>query len=528
MANRKLFRGATLSAKSASTVNRAGGRAYDLSAEEKLCQYAVTSTFNDVFYATGKEQLDEVKQLVDQVSPKTVAKAAIYGHEHGHLKDIPAYLLAVLAAKGELELFRKAFKRVVTSPKMLLNFVQIVRSGVTGRKSFGSAVKKVIQEWITSRRGNKLFLASVGYSNPSLADVVKMVHPKPLNLEQDHFFGYLLGKDYEFEFLPPLVKDFESFKEDQDNPLPDMDYRSLTNFGLTKDHWKQIASNMPWNTLRMNLNVLDRNGVFSDAKLTAKLAAKLSNEEEVKKWNAFPYQLLTTYQNVDNVPQKIKLALQDALETATSNVPELGDRVAVCVDVSGSMSSPITGNRGSVSSKTRAIDVAALIASSLARTNPETVIVSFGSNARIVPSFNPRDSVVTNAQKLVTEGNFVGHATNASAAMDVLLKSNKKFDFVVYVSDCQSWVDSRYNYGYFGRSGTSLMDKWLQLKKKNPKAKLAEINVQAYGNSQADCSDKSVMNIGGFSDAVFNVLNEFAHRSDNVSFAKVINEVVEL
>lgn len=524
MANRNLFKSAApVTAKLATTRNKAGGLAYNFSDAEKLCQYAVTSTFNDVFYASGKEQLDEVKALVNKVEPQLVAKAAVYGHENGRLKDIPAYLLAVLAAKGELELFDKVFDRVVTSPKMLLNFVQIVRSGVTGRKSFGSAVKKRIQNWITKRRGNKLFLASIGYSDPSLADVIKMVHPRPADSEQDHLFGYLLDKEYEFEFLPPLVQEFELFKQDQSNALPDMDYRALTNFKLSKDHWKQIASNMPWNTLRMNLNVLERNGVFNDKELTEKVAAKLSNKEEIKKWNAFPYQLLTTFQNVGSVPMKVQLALQDALETATNNVPKLGDSVAVCVDVSGSMSMPITGNRDSVASKTRAIDVAALIAASLARTNPETLVVSFGSTSRVVTNFNPRDSVVTNANKLALEGNIVGHATNASAAMDVLLKSHRKLDFVVFVGDSQSWVDSRYSYG-----ATPLMEKWALLKKRNKNAKLAEINVQAYGNSQADCSDKSVMNIGGFSDAVFDVLKEFAGRNDNVSFSKVVDKVVTL
>jgi 60 kDa SS-A/Ro ribonucleoprotein len=521
MANQTLFSTSPARrAKPANTKNKAGGRAYKLSDAETLAQYVVTSCFNDVYYASAREQLDKVKEVCGNVQPELIAKAAVYGHETGGMKDVPAFLLATLAANGEIDLLRKAFPRVIRNPKMLLNFVQIIRSGVTGRKSFGSAVKNLINDWITSRYGNKLFLASVGYSNPSLVDTIKMTHPRPKSEEQNALFGYLLGKDYNAEALPPLVKEFEAFKADNSNPLPDMDYRALTNCDLTKEHWKRIAENMPWNTLRMNLNVLQRNGVFEDSLITQRVASTLSDPNQVRQWNVFPYQLLTTFNNVSGVPNKVRLALQDAMEVATENVPVLGDRIAVCVDVSGSMGSAVTGNRGSVTSATRCIDVASLIASAIARTNPEADIISFGTNGRMVPNFNPRDSVMTNSHKLASEGNAVGHGTNASAAMQVVANQKKKYDFIIFVSDMQSWIDGGIRWGAPG-----LTQMWENYKRKNKGSKIAEINLQPYGDSQLNHSDPSVMNIGGFSDAVFDVLNEFAHRDDNVKFLDVIEKV---
>jgi 60 kDa SS-A/Ro ribonucleoprotein len=554
MANKSVFKtGAQTKARPTSHRNRAGGKAYKLEDAEALCQYVVTSTFSDVYYASAGEQLAEVQRICENVDPQLVAKAAVYGRERGKMKDVPAYLLAHLAAQGEIELLRKAFPRVINNPKMLLNFVQIIRSGVTGRRSFGSAVKKLIQNWITSRRGNQLFMGSIGKSDPSLTDVIKMVHPTPANTEQSALFAYLLGaevthtvpdmlvrkdrngkvvQEYAFEDLPPLVQEFEWFKYDNSMPLPDMDYRALTNCNLTPDHWKQIALNMPWNTLRMNLNVLERNGVFKDAAVTKKIVAKLSNEKEVEKWSVFPYQLMTSYLYADGVPSSVKNALQKAMEHATKNVPVLGDRVGIAVDVSGSMSSAVTGNRGAASSKVSCLQAAALIASSLARTNPDATVVSFGTNARVVPNYNAWDSVMTNAQKLSGESRYVGHGTNADSAMRVF-NATGKYDFIVFVSDCQSWVDSRHSmFGGYGRGyggsvagATPLMASWEVQKKGNRNAKLAEINVQPYGDSQADSTDKSILNVGGFSDAVFDVLAEFSDRKDNVSFADVVNRV---
>lgn len=521
MANAKLFSTKGKSVKKADTVNKAGGRAYNLTDAEALCQYVVTSTFNDVYYATGKEQLDEVKRICDNVDPRILAKAAVYGRQNAKMKDVPAYLLAVLAAKGELDLLKKVWDRVINNPKMLLNFTQIVRSGVTGRKSFGTSIKKEIQRWITKKTGDKLFLASVGYSNPSLVDVIKMVHPNPANDEQNALFGYLLGKNYQPDMLPELVRSFEAFKADNTNPLPDMDYRALTNFNLTPDHWKQIAFNMPWNTLRLNLNTLQRNGVFTDKKVVDYVAAKLSNVEEIRKWNAFPYQIYTSYVYGKDLPNKVRNALQDALDHAVDNVPVLPGNVAVCVDVSGSMSYPITGYQaGGVASVIRCVDVAGLIASSIARTNPDTTVISFASSARVVKDFNAKDSIATNTAKLVSESRVVGHGTSISEAMKVVSNTGP-YDFVVFVGDSQSWADSR-PYGY----GTSVATLWDSFKRKgNRKTKLAEIVLGPYATTQLPNSDKDIMNIGGFSDAVFDVLDNFARRDTNQRFLDVVESV---
>lgn len=66
------------------------------------------------------------------------------------------------------------------------NFVQILRSGVVGRKSLGSRPKRLVQGWLNSRTDAQLLRASVG-NDPSLADVLKMVRPKPETPERAAF-----------------------------------------------------------------------------------------------------------------------------------------------------------------------------------------------------------------------------------------------------------------------------------------------------------------------------------------------------
>ena len=68
---------------------------------------------------------------------------------------------------------------MIDSGKMLRNFVQILRSGAVGRKSsLGTRPKKLVQRWLLEATEKQLLNAAVGNA-PSLADVVKMVHPSP-------------------------------------------------------------------------------------------------------------------------------------------------------------------------------------------------------------------------------------------------------------------------------------------------------------------------------------------------------------
>ncbi|MEL6190066.1 MAG: hypothetical protein AAFU79_36030 [Myxococcota bacterium] len=140
--------------------NEAGGVAYARSAEAALAQLVVTGCFNDTFYASAETQLDEVLDLARRVEPRFLAQAAVYGRETARMKDAPALLAAVLATR-DVALLGEVFDRVVDDARMLRGWVQIVRSGVTGRRSLGSAPKRLAQDWLTARKPEQLFRQSM-------------------------------------------------------------------------------------------------------------------------------------------------------------------------------------------------------------------------------------------------------------------------------------------------------------------------------------------------------------------------------
>lgn len=546
MANKNLFqtqRGTIVP--QADTVNEAGGAAYKMSARAALAQYVCTGCLNGTFYTTAKTQLDTVRQLLTEVEPEFLGKLAVYAHEKSFMKDLPALLVTYLASdkgKGDakcggpttpeqerkLKVLRKMFHRVITNGKMLRNFVQMIRAAAFGRKSFGEIPRALIREWFEKKSPAGLFFQSIG-NDPSLADVIKIIKPKPNTPEKAAVLAYLLGaetvenedgkmlvrkfldkKDGQvkiaytqpYDNLPPIVKEYEAWKKDKSLPVPAINFRFLDNEKLSTAQWADIASKANWLTTLKNLNAYADHGVFGVDGMTDMIAARLSDADEIRKVKVFPYQIMMAFLATDTeakVPQKVRNAIQDAMEVAVSNVPTLG-KVKFFPDVSGSMKgAAITGDRGSATSKVRCIDVAALFAVCMLRSNQEAEVIPFDTRVH-EPNLNPRDSIMTNAATLAK---FGGGGTSCSLPLAAL--NNRKdwsADVLVYISDYESWVDNN------GSNGTALMQEWVKYKSHNKKAKLICIDLTPRANAQVKERD-DILQVGGFSDNVFNVIARF-------------------
>jgi 60 kDa SS-A/Ro ribonucleoprotein len=215
----------------------------------------------------------------------------------------------------------------------------------------------------------------------------------------------------------------------------------------------------------------------------------------------------------EGVPLTVQAALETALEASLANVPAFEGRVVVCPDVSGSMASPVTGYRKGASSKVRCIDVAALVAAAVLRRNREAVLLPF--ECAVVPlKLDPFARIAVNAAKLASIG---GGGTNVSAPLALLNAERAEADLVVIVSDNESWVDATRH------GATATMREWEVLKKRVPGAKLVCIDLQPYGTTQAK-GRKDILNVGGFSDAVFETLSLFARGEGERDWVAEVNE----
>jgi len=516
MANQTIF--ASQATKNKLISNQAGGRAFQLDHRQALAQLAATGTLNHTFYQNAQAQLEQVLALTQNIDATFIAKTAVYTRKNNHMKDMPVLLLAILS-QLEQNLFKAVFPLVIDNGKQLRNFVQIMRSGAIQRKSLGSLPKKMINQWLINANDNQLLSANIG-NQPSLADVLKMTHPKPKNANQDAFFAYILGKKYELEQLPTRVQALEKFRQGLTQDVPDLPMQLLTNLSLSAQQWAEIAKNGGWQMLRMNLNTFARHGVFEIEGMDNVIANKLQDQDMIRKSRVLPYQLMTTWAALDDaVPQIVRQALEQVMQAALENVPRLTGRVVVAVDVSGSMASPVTGYRKGATSKLRCVDVASLFACALKQVNPDIEIMPFDTQLHSLNIVeHESDASLFGRLKQVFSGSKTrsifevakqfaalgGGGTNCSIPLKRLNRDQTAVDLIIYFSDNESWADQLRT-----QHKTGMLYEWDILKQRCPHAKLVCVDLQPYTHTQAP-ERADTINIGGFSDEVFRLIDLFA------------------
>ncbi len=552
MANKSLFASMLGRLPQANAVNEAGGRAYKLDPKHALAQIAATGTFGNAFYSTAETQLDEVLKLIDEVDDNQyLAKLALYAREKAFMKDMPAALLVALSVR-DTELMHRVFDRVVDNGRVLRTVFQMIRSGQfknkAGKSRFGlsSSVQRAFQRWLNTASVGKLLSASIG-NDPSLRDILRMARPTPKDNARRAMFGWLTDKSIDKWApatevdLPVEVQALIAYRNSESEEAQALIAGGLDNvrWDLLADAakgpkvWAALARKMGPQALRMNLNTLLRHDVFnlerlsqSSSNMVEYVADRIADESEIRRSKQFPYQYFAAYLNADdNVPQKIKTALHKAAEIACGNVPELPGPVVIGLDTSGSMSSAVTGHRGhGATSKMRCIDVAAMFAAAILRRNPDSVVIPFDTSAYDA-KIDPNDSILSIAERLAKYG---GGGTDCSLPLVAANQrhAKRKFAGVVLVSDNESWIGT-------GRHGsTRVMTAWeafvanqRKLAGKEAAPKLINIDLQPYQTVQA-CERADIMNIGGFSDSVFNVISAFLADNNQRFVAEV--EAIEL
>ena len=560
MANKSLFASLTSRLPQATAVNEAGGRAYMLDPKHALAQVAATGTFGNSFYSTAETQLDEVLKLIDAVDDNEyLARLALYAREKAFMKDMPAALLVALSVR-DTELMHRVFDRVVDNGRVLRTVFQMIRSGQFKNKAgksrvgLSSSVQRAFQRWLNTASVGKLLSASIG-NDPSLRDILRMARPTPKDNARRAMFGWLTDKSIEKwapateADLPVEVQSLIAYRNSESEDAQALIAGGLDNvrWDLLADAakgpkvWAALARKMGPQALRMNLNTLLRHDVFNVERLSQSacnmvdyVADRIADESEIRRSKQFPYQYFAAYLNADdNVPQKIKTALHKAAEIACGNVPELPGPVVIGLDTSGSMSSAVTGHRGhGATSKMRCIDVAALFAAAILRRNPNSVVIPFDTSAYDA-KIDPNDSILSIAERLAKYG---GGGTDCSLPLVAANQKHakRKFAGVVLVSDNESWIGT-------GRHGsTGVMTAWeafIANQRKlatqhQPTAlaavsspKLINIDLQPYQTVQA-CERADILNIGGFSDSVFNVISAFLADNNQRFVAEV--EAIEL
>jgi hypothetical protein len=224
---------------------------------------------------------------------------------------------------------------------------------------------------------------------------------------------------------------------------------------------------------------------------------KLKDEKAVLKSKQFPFRFYSAYREVSSLSnvsreyqQKVLRALEIALFLSVKNLPKLDGRTAIIVDTSGSMHNSISKN-----SVVEYIDIATLMGSIARYVSDESLVVAFGTTAKVVPL--SRDSGILKNMETI-KNTDVGHATYVEEALKLLEKNDYVPDRILLFSDMQV-----YSEGYM----SSVVESVNRYLAKNKTTKFYSFDLAGYGTAIQPAQKQRVFLFSGWSEKMLNYID---------------------
>lgn len=316
------------------------------------------------------------------------------------------------------------------------------------RSAHGRAIPKPVKRGIADAVGRlytefNLLKYDSEASGYRFGDVIDLVRPAPRTDEQSDLFRYAIERRHNRDDAPPpslttignrtalMARPVAERRAlfDRDDAV-----RTLRDAGMTWEAvggwlqgpmdaqvWTALIPTMGYAALLRNLRNFDEAGVSDE--VAGRVAARLSDPEQVARSRQFPFRFLAAYRAAPSL--RWGHALERALSLSLGNVPALPGRTLILVDRSGSMFGPMSRRSG-----LNRADAAAVFGAALAVRAESADLVEFGTGHRRV-RFRRTDPIL----KILDRFGSLG-GTNTAEAVRANFRGH---DRVVIVSDEQAW-----------------------------------------------------------------------------------------
>lgn len=433
-----------------------GGKAYAPSFKETLVEFFSLGLLTGNFYESESDVLKNASWLFNKAlteCPEFATKAAIYGAEKNSMKLVPMLWLAYVSTLEDKTLFKVAFPRIITNPKLLYDFMEIVRK-TDIRQGLGRSVKTTMNTWLHDNLNDYY---ATRYKN-KLAEIAKVT--RPTYKEDTAFQNYMqyISKDkLSIEraiALKALLGDLSSgIYNDNDKKLVH-DFKiqleevkhSVKNLNTTakKDLYTDIYSTMNYMALIMNLVSLERvfairttevfqhsaRGSFKTTKvcetaipyeLVKMVSARISDLAAYRKSRILPFTLLAASKMV--VTPEFKTAISSVFQVSANECFNISaeNSVMVGVDTSASMMSSLTESL-------IISDVACLFGAMMKKSYPPAKVCAVASICKPVNLKN-QQTIDSMCKDILST--YVGYGTN----FETILSQYNNEKFVIIVTD---------------------------------------------------------------------------------------------
>lgn len=497
---------------SSQVANSGGGYCWNTSEENTLDRFLILGSESNTYYASAetltKKNFENIKVLISKNGRKVVDRAveiSVAGRAPSNNHAI--FVLALCSTYGDNDTKRYAMSKlsdVCRTGTHLFTFV----GEINDLRGWGRIVRNGVANWYLKADPEKLAYQVVKYRNRNgwtHKDVLRMCHPKTTEAQIQSIFKFIC-KDTPAEIA--IIKDFlkaQNCKEEAEivelikhSNLP---WECLpTNFLPLPSVWTALIPKLPYEAMIRNLGRMSANGTITKVKDNG-VCDKITNDDSIKKSRIHPLAILNALRTYEqghgekgklswNVNSDVVTALNKAFFKSFGNVTSTEKKIALCLDVSGSMG---LNNINRMSMTPR--EAVAALSLVTYRREPNAKVFAFSHNLTPV-SFGEKYNVNDAMDRI---GKIPMGATDCSLPMVHALKNNLFFDtFVIY-------TDNETNYGKIHPS-QALKE---YRKKVNPKAKMVVVAMTATNFTIADPNDNGMLDIVGFDLASPQLISDF-------------------
>jgi 60 kDa SS-A/Ro ribonucleoprotein len=397
--------------------NNAGGYGFVLDDWERLHRFLILGSEGGHYYTSEQKLTAEnaaaVLRCIAADGMRVVREAATVNINNLAPKvDSQLFVLALALRYGDRETKRFAQGAL---PDMLrigthvLHFAAMLNS----LGGWSRVKRRVIARWFEDRTAGSLAFQALKYANRdgwSMRDLLRLAHPGSPTPQHAAVYRWICGhsEPEDKDLLPPAVQAHTTMQVMTDTPVEKALYGIRANLPrevlptealADASVWHALLPQMPIHALLRNLGNLSAHGTLRNgAPEVATVAAMLTDRKTLREARVHPFAILLAslvYQrgrgvrgsNSWPVIPGVVAALETAYDMAFETVTPTNRRLLIAVDISASMDSPCIGT------PIMASTAAAAMAITLARAEPNAVVVRFDTRVQDVVPITPRSGI---------------------------------------------------------------------------------------------------------------------------------------